>query len=104
MEVLQRGFRSGKMRPVSVGLVKDILPPEAFNMLLREFNLGVGDAGEAALREMAKKGEISAERITRLLVKPTKTLDAQFDAVPKKIGRVFTKIYNDLSCRYGSDL
>ena len=96
MEALQRGFRSGKMRPVSVGLMKDILPPEAFNMLLREFNLGVGDAGEAALREMAKKGEISAERVISAFSKASGALDAQFDAVPKKIGRVFTKIYNDL--------
>jgi hypothetical protein len=96
MEALQRGFRSGKMRPVSVGLMKDILPPEAFNMLLREFNLGVGDAGEAALREMAKKGEISAERVVEAFKKANVTLDKQFDAVPQKIGRVFTRIYNDL--------
>jgi Tape measure protein len=97
MDALQRGFRSGKMRPVSVGLMKDILPPEAFNMLLREFNLGVGDEGEAALREMAKAGEISAERVVEAFSKANAKLDKQFDEVPKKIGRTFTKIYNDLS-------
>ena len=96
MEALQRGFRSGKMRPVSVGLMKDILPPEAFNMLLRQFNLGVGEAGEEGLRQLAKEGKITAEAVVDAFKKSNAALDKQFADVPQKLGRVFTRIYNDL--------
>ena len=96
MEALQRGFRSGKMRPVSIGLMKDILPPEAFNMLLRQFNLGVGDAAEEKLRELAKEGKVTAEAVIAAFKKTSTALNDQFNQVPQKLGRVFTRIYNDL--------
>jgi tape measure domain-containing protein len=90
MELFSRSFRRGGMRSMGVGMLSDIAPV-AFDTLKAYFK-----TNEEGLRDLAKHGKITAEAIVAAFGSANADLDKQFALVPQKLGKVFTRIYNDL--------
>lgn len=90
LELFDRSFKRGGMRSVGVGILSDVAPV-IFDKLKNFFH-----TTEEGLRAMAKAGELTAEKIVAALGETDVDLDKKWEQVPQKLGKVFTRINNDL--------
>ena len=91
LEMFDRAFKRGGLRSVNVGQLSDWSKP-ALDIMKAYFK-----TNEDGLRDMAKAGELTAEALVAAFGSANAKLDKEWEKVPQKLGKVFTKIYNDLT-------
>lgn len=91
MDLFSRSFRRGGMRSVGIGMLEQ-LSPALVDKLMEHFKVkSITD-----LREIAKAGKITAAEIVKALGQSDAELNEKWSKTPQKLGKVFTRIFNDL--------
>jgi len=91
LELFDRSFKRGGMRSVGVGMLSDIAP-KIFDQLKLFYK-----TDEDGLRAMAKAGDLTAEKIIAALGTIPPEIEKEWEKVPQKLDKQFTKIHNDLT-------
>lgn len=92
---LSQGLAAGALRGEELNSVLENSP-----RLARAIAEGLG-VTIGQLREMGKEGELTAEAVTRALLKTAGTINDEFKDVPVTIGGIFQQISNDINDSLG---